>query len=407
MQKTAAICDLYESDRMKLLVKVAPLFLTLLYCSNAYIFFFQTGVTSVKPVYWDFITIGMAFLFMLLTQSGGKTRIPLVITIILLLFLCNSIICYFYSIQGENELQALIDNVRVIVLFFVFLILFQASDAISSAKLALLIIVLFSVPMNFIDLMTANWTTVPGRAAGLYMNPTVSGSMLVISMVLSVSLLPQKIRLLYCLFVGAGVFVTFSRGGWILWVLAIVGLLSIKELKFTESSTGLRTSAFIGILCSLLIFDSLVTGGALRLLEDIGLTNYLTTNTIQRLGYSGSAFADSSTQSRIDAVHHALAIVSNKPWLGAGIGIDRDWPVETHNTYLRMAVEGGVLRLLIYLGLLVVVWRRVKRIEKVSLAVYLVSSFFAHDNFLVPPVILMLALMTASYKAKERLTFSD
>ncbi len=364
-------------------------FIVALYSSHASQFFFNLGMTSIKPLYWHFLTITIALGFAI-SKLPRIPDIPTQLSLWMLIYLGNSIVSFLYSSQGEIELQALTDTFVMISLLLSFLVIFQENEAMRISRLALFFVTMFAVSMNIIDFLLATFTKIPGRSAGLYLNPTIAGKMLVMIMVLSVTLIHKRLRLLYCLFVGIGVLVTFSRGPWFLWGLAMAGLALGGYFESRHKSISI---AFISLFAGLILYNAL-TGGVLEIMVATGLDSYLTQDTIIRLGGHGGAFLDYSTVSRMDAALKAWHVFANNPWLGAGLGIDQNWLVGSHNTYLRMAAEGGVIRLVIFVGLIVMLWRLTDSIGKVALIVYAASCFTSQDNLRQPALLLLLALIS-------------
>jgi len=370
-------------------IKFLVFFITALYCSYAYIFFFNAGVTGIKPLYWHLFTISSVLAIILLRLPSEKPSLPRDLTIWLWLFLCNTILCYLYSAQGEIETQALIEGFQLTALLISFLILLKTNDAIKITRFAFFVVLLFSVSINFIDFINPMWTKVAGRAAGLYANPTISGKILVLLMILSVPIIPRKVRLLYCMFAAVGVFLTFSRGPWLFWVIAFIGL-----AKTGYISLGNRRASVVvaGLLTSFVLYNVL-TGGVLELVSGTRIDEYLTPGTLGRLGGIGAAFTDYSAASRAEVAAKAWEVFSMNPWFGAGLAFDQGWEIGAHNTYLRVAAEGGLVRLAIFLWLIILLWKKTDDIGRVALIVYAVSCLTSHDNLRQPALLMILAFL--------------
>jgi len=318
----------------------------------------------------------------------------------LLIFLSSSILSYIYSHQGSIEEQALIESFRTVLLLFSLFYIFSIDGAVRVARYAMLSVVIFSVLMNVLDFVMPMFSKVPGRAAGLYVNPTISGAMIVLAMVLSITVVTRYLRLAFCLFVGVGVFITFSRGPWLFWVIAMTGLGMIGALEVGRKMKPLVVPV-ISLLAGGLVFIFL-TGGAIEFFTMTGLDSYLTPITLSRIGGSGAAFTDYSTATRADVVARAWTVFAENPWFGSGLGIDQRWTVGSHNTFLRLAAEGGLLRLSIFIGLLVILWRMTDGIGRVTLAVYAASCLTSHSNLQEPSFLIVLALISMS--AKEQVS---
>ncbi|MDH5570287.1 MAG: O-antigen ligase family protein [Gammaproteobacteria bacterium] len=372
-------------------------FIVVLYSSYVYLYFYQTGAISFKPLYWHFLTIVYALVLIILRMPSFLDGTHRLFIFWIWAFVCNSIVCFLYSPQGNLEVEALYESIRVSVLILSFCIILQGDSAIRLSRLAFLIVLLFSVAMNIVDFTMPMWSKVPGRAAGLFVNPTIAGKMLVLMMVVGLPLVPRKIRLAYCALVGVGVLVTFSRGPWFLWLIAIIGLSVSGHL---ESSRKAMSIIIVSFLSGFVVYNAL-TGGFLDILTATGLDEYLTRGTLARLGDNGTAFSDNSTVSRAAAAAKAWAVFSEYPLFGAGLGHDQGWTVGAHNTYLRFAAEGGIFRLGIFIGLLVVLWYIADSIGRITLVVYAASSMVSHNNLEAPPLLLILALIVASSRIKN------
>lgn len=212
--------------------------------------FFNTGLTVIKPLFWHLIVIGISMSLLVLNRPITVPVVSTNLGVWFWLFTCSTIICFFYSSQGQVEVQALIANIEMIVLFYSFLVLFQINGAIHTIRLALLLVVIFSVVMNIIDFISPAWSAVPGRAAGFYQNPNVAGLNMIMAMLASIPLLPRRLRLFFCIFVGLGVFLTFSRGAWLSWIIALGGLAAIGYLNIGRKNFSIIFISLVaGVRC--------------------------------------------------------------------------------------------------------------------------------------------------------------
>jgi len=368
-------------------------FISLLYGSSADKYFFDSGMIGFKPMYWQFVTIGFALVLLVTLQSYKQFKISNNYIIWLILFLANSIFSYLYSMQGKVEDQALIEGFRAVALLFSFYVIFSTNeDAQGMLRLAMFVVILISVPINMIDFVHPIWSRVPGRAAGLYVNPTISGAILVIAMVISVSVVPYKIRLFYCAFIGVGVLLTFSRGPWLFWVIAVTALAYTGHIRVGRKGLSI---VIAGLFSGLIVYGAL-TGGVLEYFTKTGLDAFLTQDTLSRIGGSGSAFTDNSTSSRVVVAEKAWLVFAENPWLGAGLGVEQNWSVGSHNTFLRMAAEGGILRLALYIWLFLFLWNMTDKLGKVTLIIYFFSSLTSHNNLQSPVFLMFLAFIATT-----------
>ena len=380
-------------------------FLTvLIFFSYANLYLFNTGVTSVKPLYLYFFTITLALNYIVYRHSLMIQQRHRFVIAWINLYICNTTMCFIYSNQGEVEVQALVETVEICALIIAFLVLFQSKSADRLCRMALLLVVLISVPINFYDFVFPAWSKVPGRAAGLYANPTISGTMIVLAMAASVQIVPRHLRLVYCCFAGLSVLVTFSRGPWLFWELAVGGLAWIGSIEFVRKNY--LTFLFTSILVTFVIV-SILSGGFVVAFNATGLEKYLTPSTYDRLGGGGNAFGDYSTISRVLAAEEAWKVVENNPWMGKGLGVDRNWDIGAHNTFLRMAAEGGILRLLVFVCLIIILWKSADKNGKLLLVIYIASCLTSHDQMRDPALVIYLMLIYSSLTNKNSILHKE
>lgn len=385
---------------MRRIFQFLVIFIVVLYCSFAYGYLYENVFPSLKVLYWYIFTIGFALSIAILRLPSLLPKEYLYFVVWIFVYLCYSIFNYLYSSQNSNAEQYLTTSIEMSVLLLSFLIIFQIDDSIRLVRLTIVLVVMFSVVMNLIDFITPMWSKVPGRAAGLYESPTNSGKMLVFMMVAGLPLIAQKFRLIYCMFIGIGVLITFSRGPWLLWGVAMLGLASTGYFVFARKLAGIF---FVGVLCFAILF-LLLTGGMLEYLRAFGLVDYLTPNTLARLGASGQAFVDISTESRVDVAKKAWAVFQNNPWLGAGMGYTRGgWGIGIgpHNMYLTLAAEGGLLGVAVFLSLLAILFYTGDGIGKVITIVYAASSMTSHNNLEQPALLIILAFIVVTNKVES------
>jgi len=370
------------------------------YCSYIYSYFFNVGTTSFKPLYWYFFTLGTAIFAVILNRAKVRANKYHTIFIIWIwIYLCYNVTNYLYSTQDVNATDVLISRLEVIALLCGFFYMLQLNNGVYVAKIALLCVTLLGVILNFYDFFYPSMSIVPGRAAGLYINPNISGKVLVLTMIATITLIPKKYRLLYCLFVGLGVFVTFSRSCWISWAVALTGLATIGAFAVKNKLAGV---AFICFLSTILVY-SLLYGGFLEF-SSHNLSEYLTANTLARLGGEGGAFTDDSTYSRLRAALLAWSSFQDHPWLGSGLAYTKEWgySVPPHNAYLLFAAQGGTFGIIVFLGMLFSLWYITTNVGKVLVIVFAVISLFSHTMLDQPAMLVIISLIANLKTSEER-----
>ncbi|MFQ5944719.1 MAG: O-antigen ligase family protein [Anaerolineae bacterium] len=271
------------------------------------------------------------------------------------------------------------------------------------------------------------------RASGTFGQPNPFGGYLAMVLPISLALslgpthgLPRWVRglaLAGVAFLGGGLLASWSRGAWLAagaasMVVAAGGVISRTFDRLRALATAGLVAAAAGL--------AIVTGG--RLLGTIAgrlgeLIPYIGAGDVRYLAVTEENFA------LVDRLAHwqaAVAMVSNNPILGVGIGnypaaypqfAVPGWPDalgHAHNYYLNVAAEAGLLGLAGYLslwvGIALLAWRALRRARggwrplglgaAAGLAALAVHSGF--DNLFVHGLNIQFALLVALVAAAAR-----
>lgn len=368
----------------------------LLYFSNAHLYFFEAYITSFRPFYWFLITaiVGTGFILLRLKRRlTHQSSYRLIIWASVFIFMATMSFM-FISPANDTNLQIYISTLESMGLLVILTILFRDEQAARWATFAVFVVVIFSVLMNygeFFHIFSSKWhfSSTPGRAAGLYTNSNLAGQQLVMGMVLSVFIVPKKLRWWYCLFVATGVILTFSRAAIILWIIAVLGLgwgnvfTLPRKLSVTVLGVGI---VFITVTLSL--------GSWLGAFESAGLGRYLDSNTRERIGSSFIKQTDSSSKERAAVVKRGFSLAFEKPVIGWGIGATKNphTGIAPHNMYILMGIEYGIPGLFMLFALMWVLWKADNERSKIMAVLYGVGGVFTHNNLDAMPVIMVLAI---------------
>jgi hypothetical protein len=240
------------------------------------------------------------------------------------------------------------------------------------------------------------FSSVYGRAAGLYQNPNISGGALVLGMLVGLAAVPRKWREVYVLAAVVGVILTVSRG-------ALIGLLVAGLcLPFGGALNRRRLVVALAAGC-LMIAAGLQhwrsTGGVELLDNDPEL--------FSRLSVGGSV-GDENTESRLSFAAAGLTQFTTHPFAGAGLGATHsDDGVGTHNIYVMHLAEHGVLGIVIVPVLLLLLAHRTWTLggnPVVAACAAFVTSwgFFSHNLLDEFHLLLILAIVLAPYPVVQR-----
>jgi O-antigen ligase len=342
-----------------------------------------TGILLLSPQVWfpvlqhfriAFLAAGAAIVVYLLEcsvrrQAAGPLRPEFVITLVLLLWAALTAPLSYWP---GGSVEQLIDPFLKVVVFF-----WLVSSLVTSyqrLRLFMWVLVLCSLPLsvsalqsywsgNFLVSADPNAPRIAGfndGGSGLAGNPNDLALTLNLMIPLAVALLimertiaARTVAAVALLLFAGGVVVTFSRAGFV--TLVIIALLSVVPM--------LRRAPAAAMLLVL----GLVVG--IPWMLPPGYTQRITTITDIASDPTGSA------QGRWADAAVAADIVIRTPVVGVGLGqnvlaLNRErgpmWRM-VHNVYLQYAVDLGLPGLLLFLWLFVSVFRRVRRVRRLSL----------------------------------------
>ena len=388
------------------MIAVFIVFNVLLYFSNAQSYLFIVGLSPIKPLYWYIFTLSVGSMFLLFNKKivEKSTNYHNVFTWSVLYAAMLLVSFIAISPADDYALQSLISSIEALLLMIMFALFFRDPRIATYASYAVVAVVLFSVFMNYVDFFhllggKIKFSIVLGRAAGLYIDSNVSAHEIVVGMVLSVFVLPRKLRWWYCLVVATGVLLTFSRGGIVLWMIAVLGLAWANVFVLPRAVSVTTIGAGV-----VLLTVSLAAGSWLGIFESIGIDKYLNSNTTARIGKSFLDQKDYSTRARLYVAERGLEMTLEKPLFGWGIGTTTNPAtfISPHNMFIFMGIEYGLAGIIMMSWLIWILWQANNERSRIVAILYLVGSLFSQNQLAQPPVMLAVALAIANISIKER-----
>ncbi len=214
-----------------------------------------------------------------------------------------------------------------------------------------------------------------GRAAGLYMNPNISGGALVAGMLLGLRVIRPLWREWFILFCGAGVVLTFSRGAVIAWSVACALLLCTKEMRRLKL-------LIVAAVCAVSFWGAVYGSAWFGAASADLLANR--PELMRRIGVSGSQ-SDSNSDSRMELATVGFNRFLRSPFVGNGLGATTtDWQYSegTHVIYATLLAEHGLLGGALFPALLWLIYARGRQQGRgaITFAVFLaVWGVFSHN----------------------------
>jgi hypothetical protein len=339
------------------------------------------------PVTWVFGFVAAATALVVL-HPGRPT--PLLRSPLLLwtcLYFVSTTLWAVASDQSPAILQVLIDRYRSIALLVALMVVFDDPRARRLGVYVVALAVVVASCVNVAELM--EWVTfseatrglmrVGGRSGGFYINPNDSGMAIVFGLAITLVALPRLVRFPLLVVGTLGVGVTFSRGATLCLAALVLWLLATRAIP-----------AWLLLACIL----SFHFGRALDSLDSSGLLNENT---------SARVHLEKDDSGRGGIARKALDLFVEHPFAGKGLGATRVWDasVSSHNTYLNLAGDQGMVGLLTLPALLVALVATRRR--AIALAITLLIAGVFTDGLLEQQrfTLLLLALATAA-DASER-----
>ncbi len=252
----------------------------------------------------------------------------------------------------------------------------------------------FMLPESFYPFGTEG--TVVGRASAMYINPTRTGEAILIICLLAIPVMRKWYRMPLLFLAGVGLFVTFSRGPILGWMLFWIFLLITRTLPKYSFVFSVAIIAILSL--SLNSFKSYILGR-----QDLeGGFN----NLIERLDFfKTKSLEDDSAQSRLEALMEGVRVFLENPILGAGTGATTFWShgMGPHNQIAVAAAEHGIFGIILWMWLIFILWRgryfQDNRFQLVAATGTFFMSFFNHNMLTTFYWLLMFALVSGRRKA--------
>jgi O-antigen ligase len=342
--------------------------------TNLDVYLFDAGITS-PPTVW--ITI------------FGIAAIPLLLSF-------SSRFKYLLSVQTETITQVFRNRAFLVFFIILGLFIFSGNKIVETwVKRTIFIVTVIAIINNFhelIDPLTFTSLNESGRPAGFYQNPNTSGCAILLGLIFSISILPIKYRLIFLTMCGIGVFITFSRGAMLGWVIITVIFIVKRIISRRQAMYAIFA---IGILISLGISSDFI-------LNQVGANLSLEDNAMTRMQFLLNPSLDlvNDDTSRLDIVPFSWRKFLESPIFGHGIGYTHIWgDIRPHNIYLMLIVEHGFLGILIVPILVFLTIQNAQlEIKNIgfSFAVFiLIWGFFSHNILEERNILLMFSFMTS------------
>lgn len=328
--------------------------------------------------WFKYILPSLAFfsIVVIFTKIRGVSFLNLFIVLLYFTLLLLSIASYSF-IGDDFSLLGIDEYFNALIIIIILSIFFRFSYLNgNNSALIILIATIFAIFFNLVDIFAPNmyFNSIEGfgvRAAGFYVNANNAALGILAGMTLSITSLPNSLRIWYALVSLLGVVVTFSRGGLIIWLCLYVFLLLKNKIP-----------RFSGLLVLFsLVFVSALIPSLLKYLSKYNSDLYLIADRLDF--FTGSATKqDVTSDARYYLVEYSLQAFDSSPIFGNGtnsllrLGSDQ----LSHNQYLSFLTDYGVLGFLGYI--IFIIYLYIKKSDyREFVILLLVASFFTHNIF--------------------------
>ena len=289
---------------------------------------YQGWIILAGALYFSFV-YQVQFLRLLLFKDFQLVLLLLALPILLMLFSDRSFD------RGDYTSQ-----IGIVLVFVVASTIALRDDFDRVLAMAAFVIVAIGTALNLYELFIENnvWSGAPGRSAGFYRNPNISGEALVGYGLIFMLARSGKLRiadLLVTAMALAGVIATFSRGGILAGPLLLAAAVAMRA----------QTKHMPGI----------VAGGIALSLLSFGFFSYIFQNLDLSEDASVRVFSliDSFGVGDYEADRGELAMVSfnlamESPITGLGAGTISRMVQGPHNMFIAVLVESGMVGVVIY-----------------------------------------------------------
>ena len=266
-------------------------------------------------------------------------------------------------------------------------VIFDDPRILRLTRQAIAIATLAGVAFNIYDLLSPSvFSNIPGRAAGLYVQPNGAGMALVFGGLLGVTAIRRLwMREVFLLCVLVGILATFSREAMLSSVFLLLGSVFAHKVSF-------RRLAIAGAACLALF-------AALNLSSDVTYSRLLNADTWARMTLQWS---DTSTRDRLHLAERTREQFEEAPLIGQGFGTAIFWADnQSHNAYLGLLADCGILGSLVIPGLIFSI-RRADWEFNTFASIFLLWAFFNHDVLVEFFALIAIAVEANEYGAGYR-----
>jgi hypothetical protein len=300
--------------------------------TNLLNYLYITGRSPAQPAIWVVV-----LLLFTLPLAGGRDawRVLLASPVIwwCAFYAATTALWFMWSSQSDTATGEVVTRLGSVIFLGTALFILTDARVHHVTRVALLATAFLGVALNVVDILRPlTFSPIPGRAAGLLVNPNGSAITLCLAMIMTVEIVRPGLRSWYVWLVGAGVLLTFSRGGAAVWLFAVCYLMVERIVRPGAIVRGLALAALLAV-GGLFLTDRLDLG--------VEVAAAIASETTSGLRLD----QDLSADPRFGDAIMAWQMFLDRPLMGNGVGATAEWDrfESAHNIYLRHLAEYGVV----------------------------------------------------------------
>lgn len=366
-------------------------------------YLFTLGYAVFQPNYYYALTY-VAGALAYLTHRGARESLPQHATLVaawLMFLLMMAAQFLFLEITPEGT-SIFIGRVHFLATLVAAFFLLGACNRLDFVIAAVGTLALVGCAINVAEFFLAgtafDWlSTVPGRAAGFYGNSNDAAMFIALSVPIVAMSVSLRSRWIFYALTFVGVYVSFSRGGLVLWA----ALVATSELMLGYGRRGWGTRVILTLISFLGLAGlfSFFSADVARTLTET-LWPYLDANTIARVEFA----SNDSTAERMLLIERGLEAFASAPLFGQGVGYTHAWDASAsvHNMTILLLAEQGLLGGIWLLTFLALLWSYGRPYGVAIVISLFVSGLFSHNHFERPALALLVALYLVAAVRRQR-----
>ncbi len=350
IRRTRHIIERDTPKIVKVLNQLMVVMIGLMFYSAIFDYIAHKEYIPIQLKHFMVVVIAMAVLILALDGPNRQRNLARPIFKWLALYWVVSLIWGGASIAisgtfGEAAIDQFKQNTLTFFYFSSFCILLYERSSFQVARKLVIYVAIFSVGVNIYDFISFDvkeFSIIPGRAAGFYLNANKSGIVLCFAYLMTIDLVRSYWKPVYTIWLFLGIVLTQSRGS--IGMYSFLVLATLMRGRYTLPSL-LAFGTVVGISV-FIAFNYLLKDYQKDLLKYADSFN----NIIERVDNVMAGSSGSVKEGRVMILYYYVNLYKEKPITGHGMGaslgnevLTHTGPISSHNLFLNLMVDYGIM----------------------------------------------------------------